>query len=723
MRATTAILLLGLLFPTYSQAQSERPTALHPQFALKETAPQNHLNLNWGSGEIDYLVPKDRFPPTQTKSAQQSLDRSTLQTPVESTVVYTSFTFGTTQTLRSFSGKYVSYLVPEEKLGTNGFSREDLHRAVDLTDVLYAHMSEIVGDEPPDEGPLQIALLDPGRDFGGRGWVGRKGVELYYSYMNFYKKDFLAGCVPNPIVHEMAHNFDIYRDYISHDGNNVHAWTAFLIPYVQAYSQSGAAPRGRVVSPSVLLDQTISDYLDTWDAAGTSVSWSDCVKNGTGCEAREIYANCVWAGIMLRFSGLHSGATLRRVFQFLKQLKNNHWTPPTSAEARNDLLVKALAEAARQNILCELQMWNWPVSASLAEELQIAFPGSNAFCHDSDADGFAPAQGDLDDFNSAIRPTGYETLNGIDDDSNGIVDDVIFEEQPDASVGSNAKVVPVPSHIIGRTATIEDRDFFWIEVASPTHINIRLTGKNRRFSGSLELEYSEGGSKIEVSSNSSAGTAVYLDRAGTWIITVIPWNGENELYEIFVSHSVKHLIPIVRFLPSSKSSFLMLQVTIDSDHVSQFAANQVRLWIQGVGFLGPTGFETNRTIKLKPNGLPPSPVIRAQLLNDGVPATNVSAAISHGTLRTTRTESDNPILIERQAPPGPSSMATQLDSSILIIPHSGLLLAPLTTPSVPYDADIPRSRCIPGKRRASKKLRRGPVFRARYSCSARIQNE
>jgi hypothetical protein len=215
------------------------------------TASHSH-ELELKSGERDFLLPGEGFvnKATTTNRSTQYLSSTVISTgfPAESIVEYKSFTFGTTFTLHAFSGKYVSYLMADTMIGGNGLSRDEIRQLVDLTDVLYAHMTEIVGAEPSGDGLLTIALLNPGRDFGGKGWVGSKGVEMYEGYALTYRKDFLAGCAPNPVVHELAHNFDIYNAYISHDGNNYHAWTAFLIPYVQYYSQAGASWRGQVVS-------------------------------------------------------------------------------------------------------------------------------------------------------------------------------------------------------------------------------------------------------------------------------------------------------------------------------------------------------------------------------------------------------------------------------------------------------------------------------------------
>ncbi|MEP6820480.1 MAG: hypothetical protein ABJA18_13170 [bacterium] len=104
-----------------------------------------------------------------------------------------------------------------------------------------------------------------------------------------------------------------------------------------------------------------------------------------------------------------------------------------TAEEKNTILVSAFAEDAEVNVACELNAWNWPVSLEAAAQLGTRFPNQNSFCIDADNDRYSPAQGDRNDFNLAIRPSAIETINGLDDDADGIVDDVLFNEVDAAS--------------------------------------------------------------------------------------------------------------------------------------------------------------------------------------------------------------------------------------------------------------------------------------------------
>jgi hypothetical protein len=554
-------------------------------------------------------------------------------TPVESIVQYQSFSFGTTFTLHAFSGKYVSYLLPESQIGVNGLSREEIRELVDLTDVMYAHMMEIVGGEPSGEGLLTIAMIDPGYDFGGKGWVGKKGVEMYQGYGLRYKNDFLAGCVPVPVVHEMSHNFDLYNAYISHDGNNVHAWTAFLIQYVQYYSQAGASWRGKVVPPQTLLDQAIDIDMDPWDTAGTTVSWEACVRSGSGCADREIYANVTWAGIFLRYARLHGASAVKQSLRYVSAYKAAHPTPPATAEAKNDVLVLAFAAGAQANVACEVNSWNWPVSAEAQAQMAITFPNQNPLCSDIDNDAYSPAKGDHNDSNSAIQPDAVETLNGLDDDCDAHVDDVLFREVDDVPADVNsAKYVSVPGHIIGNTATADDSDSYQIQIDTPQSLNIWAKGMGKSFTGWFELRYAsdpETTAPVYLPYDIVQATVIQFDRAGAWILTVRPWTGANEAYELFLGKIDQVVSPQIQVIAPPKLDTILVSVTTDQNSFKGFTPTSARLWVEGLGFVAEQSFRPVMTFKLK---LPTTYSIRlrTQLFYGDSPLSSATKSISTG---------------------------------------------------------------------------------------------
>jgi hypothetical protein len=455
---------------------------------------------------------------------------------------------------------------------------------------------------------------------------------MYEGYGLRYKTDFLAGCVPNPVVHEMSHNFDLYNAYISHDGNNVHAWTGFLIPYAQHYSQAGASWHGNVVSPRTLLDQAIDIDLDSWDAAGTTVSWNACVKSGSGCADREIYANETWAGIFLRYARLHGASAVKRALRHVSTFKAAHSTPPATAEAKNDVLVSAFAAGAEANVACEVNSWNWPLSAEAQAQMAIKFPNQNLLCRDLDNDTYSPAQGDHNDFSSAIRPDALETLNGLDDDCDAQVDDMLFRELDDVSADVNsAQHASVPGHIIGHTATADDSDSYQIQIDTPGSLNIWAKGMGKSFSGWFELRYAadpDTTAPVYLAYEIVGATVVPFDRPGTWILTVRPWTGANEAYEVFLGKIDQVVPPQLQIIAPPKLNTIVVSVT-SQDSFKELTPTSARLWVEGLGFVAEQSFQPVMTFKLK-LATTYNIRLRTQLFYADSPLSNATESVSTG---------------------------------------------------------------------------------------------
>jgi hypothetical protein len=78
-----------------------------------------------------------------------------------------------------------------------------VNELLDLSDLAYAHMAEIVSGEPLDnDGPLLTIAFVPststtGADVDGMGLIGRKGVEINPRTLDTFKAYLAAGNVPD----------------------------------------------------------------------------------------------------------------------------------------------------------------------------------------------------------------------------------------------------------------------------------------------------------------------------------------------------------------------------------------------------------------------------------------------------------------------------------------------------------------------------------------------
>jgi hypothetical protein len=338
---------------------------------------------------------------------------------------------GTTLTLRAFTGSHIRYALPEGWLdanGVQGLSPSELATLIERTDAVYGQFMELIGGEPRGDGLMIIAVVpSAGERIGGTAIIGVKTCEIAASQLTATKAALAQGTLSDTILHEMAHTFDLYRNYLSYYLDSSHSWTEFWIPYIQYLLRIG----GYSTAPEIALQEKIYNFTARWDARTSADSWGQCVKGGNGCEG--ITANGATAGLLLRYARLHGRQAVGRVFQFYKTYKATHDANEIfgfTAEQKNDLLAEALSYGISLDVSRELDTWYWPVSAEMRSKLQTLYPAPNPYVLDKDNDGWTPARGDSDDADAGVHPGATEIINGQDDDGNGFVDDVRTTASP-----------------------------------------------------------------------------------------------------------------------------------------------------------------------------------------------------------------------------------------------------------------------------------------------------
>ncbi len=193
---------------------------------------------------------------------------------------------GNVLTLRAFSGRHICYALPDSWLeggGSQGLTPAELITLIDRTDSLYEKMTEVIGAEPRGDGLMIIAIVPLTTGEGGAvgtALIGVKTCEIGVSQLAETKRALSVGSLPDTIIHEMAHNFDVYRNYLGYYLDSPHSWTEFLIPYAQYLLHIGDYGS----TPEIALQEKVYGDTARWDARATSSSWEQCVKTGSGCE-------------------------------------------------------------------------------------------------------------------------------------------------------------------------------------------------------------------------------------------------------------------------------------------------------------------------------------------------------------------------------------------------------------------------------------------------------
>jgi uncharacterized protein (TIGR03437 family) len=346
--------------------------------------------------------------------------------PPSETIVYQDLD-GNKHTLRAFSGRRIRYALPDSWIDSSAHSLSptELITLIERTDLAYEKMMDVIGGEPRGDGLMTIAVVPLAGEGGvqGTALLGVKRFEIATSQLAATKAALAQGTLSDTILHEIAHTFDLYRNYLSYYPDSSHNWTEYWLAYSQYLLHFGDYSS----APELALQEKVYFFTNRWDRRASGSSWAQCVKNGGGCESEGITANRASAGLLLRYARLHGVNAVKRTFEFFKSYKASHdpneiftFTP----EQKNDLLVEALAYGANANISGELDVWYWPISDSMREKLRQIYPAQNPAVIDADGDGWSPVRGDLDDHDQSVHPGAVEVINGKDDDCNGFVDDV-----------------------------------------------------------------------------------------------------------------------------------------------------------------------------------------------------------------------------------------------------------------------------------------------------------
>lgn len=545
-------------------------------------------------------------------------------------ITYTSFG-GATFTLTAFDGRYVRLALPDAWLGDAGLSGQQVNELLDLSDLAYAHMAEIASGEPLDnDGTLLTVAFVPststtGADVDGMGLIGRKGVEINPPTLDTFKAYLAAGNVPDQLLHELAHNFDLYDLWLTYGHDWPHAWTGFLIPYTRVYSRSGSLQW----DADALLEKSLVDYLGPWKAAGQTATWDACVRDQ---QCSGISPNDVWAGFLLTYAKFHGPAALKGATGYLKGYKADHPSPTGTADEDNDLLIEALARGANENVAGDADWLRWKVSDTERAGLASRFPTPSPYSLDRDGDTFTPLGGDTDDSDAGVHPGAAEVQNGKDDDCNGLVDEQVVSEPGDfpSFAWEQTATLSVPARLVGSHNSAQDLDAVRLDVPAPRFV--RFTLKTAPQSNvTLDIRHQSGQGQItQVSGSGVMSKTVFLDRPGTWWLQVSAQPGPSfGAYEVLVDNADSTASPVALSVGNG-SSPNTLTVTAKIDLQRKFTAppTHVRFWARGIGFIRE--LPASGTVSF--NWTPPDgnldSLLRAQLLSSGVPVSPLTAAVN-----------------------------------------------------------------------------------------------
>ncbi len=559
--------------------------------------------------------------PTPEQLAMRTVAKKTAAGCIDcgEVVQYRAFD-GRMYTLTQFSGKNVAVLLPDSWL--NGLSREERRTLIDVSDLLYEHFKELIGEEPLGSGLLPIAMVEKTCGW-GCGYVGRKGIEIADDdgSLRLIRAELADGRVPGIVVHEMAHNFDVFWRYLYYLPDHAHAWTDFMGYYIYVYSRMGS----RYFSPEEIQRSAILRTYVPYISDETA-TWKDCVRDGL-CENRGIRRNSAWAGINHLVAQLHGVRAIRGFMSFLRNYKATQ-PPPSSPEAKEDLRIEALAFGTGLNLSCYVDTWRWYASSGLRARMAAQYGTDDRFCRDNDNDGFSVLQGDCDDGNPAINPGATEKnyYNRLDDDCNGVVDDLLFAEPPDGDF-PNPQRLSYPARVTGRI-TDQDADFFTFFL--PTARRVRLTFRSiTDFAGWASVR-NQRGPLVWVQ---------YVNVFSRVSVEVYDLSAGEQMFDVTASQPGRYSVEISDADPWPVMWGTTEPVTFQNGayrltaHIQTLKGvletpTHVRFWVSGVGFIGTVPFASSVFVNWRPaDDLPEGTYgYRAQLVSGPIPVSDATGA-------------------------------------------------------------------------------------------------
>jgi hypothetical protein len=566
-------------------------------YGLSETGP-------------DYLSPDEvKGGYIERTLRLQSADGPHNKQAASSVVNYMAFD-SQSHALVEHRGRHVSVLLPENPPSSGSFFTADhVAELIDRLDIQYALYRELLKVEPRGSGLLKVAFVSETCGM-GCGLIGAKGIEIKSDSVNYESiaRELDAGRLERVLVHELAHNFDRYSNWLHYLPDHAHAWTdifEFFAPYRYGRdSANGQAPEDAYNSP---VRSVWKSYVSRPEA-----DWELCVRD-QACEASGLSANNLWAMLYYRIDAVHGTQALIDSFHFLADHIKNH-PAPTGDEEREGLRILSLAVGVGANISCYMDSLKWPVPSSARSEMEKRFGYSSSFCADLDLDGFNAINGDCDDYNASRNILGTEIPgNSKDDDCDELVDeDSLIEAEAGLQSDNFRSVVStrLPFEVEGSVSSDSDHDTFQFGLTESKRARVTLCADESFRGWAVGLQ--PAGDFLETPAwniyrpfagcSSQAfdytpfedgGVLVMSDDApGNYSLTV------SEAASLPADHSV-----YLSVVPRS-SGGVTLQVEDRDGYFAGLGADEVEVWISGAGVQMYRSFTSNMTIQLNASSVP-----------------------------------------------------------------------------------------------------------------------
>jgi len=283
------------------------------------------------------------------------------------------------------------------------------------------------------------------------------------------------------LVHELLHLWDFRGQLWLQGPDTGHSFTEAFEPWANAefglhylythFSVFGALPpqQGLDWIEGLQIARYINEPLLDWDSYYSDEAYALSLA-GNAPVPRDYERLAIQGAFVTRLMRLHGVAAMQGVSDLLEayRLTGADVGSLTPADVNRNF-IRFIGDGLQLDISGYLDFWKFPVPADLRTHL-AQYPPSPMLV-DGDNDGIAPWFGDYDDIRNDIYPGADELLDGVDNNLNGMIDELVVTETGGDFPASTAITLPVA--INGELSDLADVDSFTFTLAEPSLVSFQ----------------------------------------------------------------------------------------------------------------------------------------------------------------------------------------------------------------------------------------------------------
>lgn len=294
------------------------------------------------------------------------------------------------------------------------------------------------------------------------------------------------------VVHEGIHRWD-FRGHNYFQGNDIaHPFNAALEDVI--YPKMGGRPIGQHVDISPIITNDLAfkrNYKWIWRKylSDASLDWNSYFGREYTFEELEKLPRpeqtlriFLQGAPFLSVRVMHGEEGLRLLLAELerRRLEDPNWSMWEIAQPATalDQYVRTFADGLQLDVTPYFEYWKIPLTQAQRNHF-AQYPASDKIM-DLDGDQYSPLQGDFDDTNPSIYPDAPELADGIDNNQDGQVDELVISESVmgDFPADSKGPEFTLPALIQGQMSSMDDQDAFHLNLSEKTLVNVIYTSLN-----------------------------------------------------------------------------------------------------------------------------------------------------------------------------------------------------------------------------------------------------